>query len=47
MSENTKLVRIESVVDRALAAIIQWPAPVTSIVVFVWTAVWFGLGAWL
>ncbi len=47
MTENTKLIRIESVVDRVLAWVIGLPAPVSSILVAVYSAVLVGLGAFL
>ncbi len=47
MTENTKLIRVESVVDSLLAKLIQLPAPITSIIVAVYSAVLVGLGAFL
>ena len=47
MTENTKLLRIESVVDRVLAWVIGLPAPVSSILVAVFSAVCVAVGAFL
>ena len=47
METNTKLLRIESVVDRCLAWVIGLPAPFTFVAVVAWTVGCVALGAWL
>ena len=47
MKTNAKYLRIESVVDRCLAWVIQLPAPMTSIALLLWTACAFVAGLML
>lgn len=44
METNTKLLRIENVVDRCLAWVIGLPAPLSAAVVLLWTACAFVAG---
>lgn len=45
MSENTKILRIESVIDGLLARLIMLPAPLTSVVLLVLLGGAFAAGA--
>ena len=47
MKTTARYLRIDSVVDKALAWVIQLPAPMTSVVLLLWTACAFVAGLML